>query len=73
MVAFCVGGPEKALKEAEEFYRNFVGLTDIVKKTENIWILCFENKESAISAQWQLEIYGAKGVREADGQAGELE
>jgi len=73
MTAFCVGGPEEALNKSEEFYRNFVGLTDIVKRTENIWILCFEDRESAISAQWQLEIYGARGVRKADGQAGELE
>ena len=62
MVAFCVGGQAEALEQSEDFYQGLIGITDIIKKTKNIWILCFENKESAVVAQWQLEILGAKGV-----------
>ena len=61
MYVFCVGGPAEALEELEEYYRSFVGLNDIIKKKETLWILCFEDRESAVAAQWQMEVNGAKG------------
>ena len=56
--AFCVGGPD--LEEREEYFNSFNGIEKIIKQEKNIWILVFEDVESARAAQWQMEMNGAK-------------
>ena len=59
IAAFCVGGPN--LEEKEDYFMSLVGIVKIIKRKKNIWILVFEDMESAQAAQWQLELNGAKG------------
>ena len=60
MCGFVIGGPW--LEENEALFREYEGLTEILKPKQNLWILVFRARESAICAQWQMELQGAKGI-----------
>lgn len=51
MTAFAFGGDPAQLTMAEEILRECVGFMDIEKKFEGVWIACFEDLESARTAQ----------------------
>lgn len=60
--AFCVGGPD--LEEKEEYFLSLNGIRKIVKRQKYIWILLFDDMESAKAAQWQMELNGAQSPEE---------
>ena len=62
MVAFCIGSEEKIDDSVEDFIKELIGLKEIRKRQENLWILVFEDKESAINAQILLDLNGANGI-----------
>lgn len=63
MVAFCIGSEEKIDDSVEDFIKELIGLKEIRKRQENLWILVFEDEESAINAQILLDLNGANGIR----------
>lgn len=60
--AFCVGGPD--LEEKEEYFMSLNGIRKIIKQQKYIWILMFDDMESAKAAQWQMELNGMEHNRE---------
>lgn len=77
---FCfVVGCEPAVPEAQsQFYRmleevsEYEGLEEILMNPDTPWkaVLCFADNESAVAAQWMLNLNGAeertKGEKEGD-------
>ena len=65
MCAFCFGyipDDEETREALDAELRNLVGLIDIDKRRSDIWILCFQDRETANAAQNVLDLYGVKGV-----------
>ena len=66
--AFCVGGPD--LEEKEEYFMSLNGIRKIIKRQKYIWILLFDDMESAKAAQWQMELNGMKSPEEKGSNEG---
>ena len=62
MVAFVFGSEERIEEEFEDFLKEMIGLVEIKKHRDNLWLLVFEDKESAINAQMLLELNGVHGI-----------
>ena len=63
MIGFRVFTPpdETSKQVLIRFAEELIGFEDIVEKNEGEYVLCFEDEESARTAQWLLELNGAKG------------
>lgn len=72
MVSFVVGvgpGPEEAerlerFSKLMEYVMDFEGLEEVTTFGNHPYtaLLSFEDKASAIAAQWQLELNGSEGI-----------